>query len=424
MEKHQKNATLNDPRGCGFKSRHSVEDLIALIKAEVKSVGHEIISTADAAGRITARPVTAPIAIPPFPRAAMDGFAIVAADSFGADLYTPAVLRVIGRSRPGSGYPGCMMPGQAVAIATGAPVPNGANAVIPVEMTELHGEKLLVREPIPPGKHVGQIGEDVKIGDCILPTGRNLRPQDIGILSGLGVISIQVVKKPVIAIVVTGDELEPAFQQAQANKITDMNSPMLRALVQRDGGNAIVFGPLKDDRGLIESTLQELAESTDVQAIFMNGGSSTGPEDYAPMIVGKLGRLSIHGVALRPASPTGYGTINQKPVLLIPGNPVSSLCAYDFFGSPIVQLLAGRSPKWAYNTIRGTLSQKVTSSLGRVDYVRVKYNCETRTCEPIATGGASILSGTTRAWGFIVVPADLEGYPPGTEVEINAYDSI
>lgn len=423
MEKNAGNHSHTDPRGCGFRTRVAVDQLQALIESAIAPLGSEVVAVSESLGRILQSSVFAQKPIPPFARAAMDGYAIIATDSFGADFYTPSVLQIIGRSRPGSGFSGCISTGQAVAIATGAPIPDGADCVIPVEMTELKFNRVYLRESVPPGRNVGHIGEDVKPGDCILPAGRSLRPQDIGLLSGLGINSIEVIIKPVIAIVITGDELVPAFETSGTHKITDMNSPMLRSLVERDGGNAIIVGPLVDDYQLLESTLKTLSESDNVHAIFVNGGSSTGPEDFAPLIVQKLGVLMAHGVALRPSSPTGFGFINHKPVLLIPGNPVSSLCAYDFFGCNIVRRLGGRRLGWTYPKIRGILSQKVTSSLGRLDYVRVKQNETEGNFIPIASGGASILSGTTQAFGFMIVPADLEGYPAGTEIEIYCYDN-
>ena len=423
MDQNADTHSHTDPRGCGFRTRSAVDQLQSQISSGIGPLGTESVAVSESLGRILNSSVFAQKPIPPFARAAMDGYAIIATDSFGADFYTPAVLQIIGRSRPGSGFSGCISTGQAVAIATGAPIPDGADCVVPVEMTELKANQVFVRESVPPGRNVGQIGEDVKPGDCILPAGRALRPQDIGLLSGLGINSIEVIIKPVIAIVVTGDELVPAFETSGTHKITDMNSPMLRSLVERDGGNAIVIGPLVDDYQLLESTLKMLSESENVHAIFVNGGSSTGPEDFAPLVVQKLGVLTAHGVALRPASPTGLGFINHKPVLLIPGNPVSSLCAYDFFGSNIVRQLSGRTLGWSYPKIRGILAQKVTSSLGRLDYVRVKRNETDGGFIPIAAGGASILSGTTQAFGFMIVPADLEGYPAGTEIEIYCYDN-
>lgn len=352
----------------------------------------------------------------------MDGFALIAAETFGSDLYSPSMFHVVGRSRPGVPFCGAVDVGQAVAIATGAPMPVGADAVIPVEVTEISadGRQLKVKEPVTPGRHVGQVGEDIQALSMILNSGRLLRPQDLGVLSAVGQHSVEVCRGPRVAILLTGDELLPAFSIARDFNISDMNSPMLETLVERDGGCVTMFGPLRDNAHELENTIRKLAENPAIDAIFINGGSSTGPEDHAPQIVRSCGQLLAHGVALRPASPTGFGMIGAKPVLLLPGNPVSCLCAYDFFGRLIVRKMAGRSLGWPYRQMRGELSQKIASTLGRVDYVRVLM--QDNQVQPIATGGASILSGTTRADAFLVVPADLEGYPAGAFVDVWMYD--
>lgn len=417
---HQNNPPV-DPRGRGFRNRSTVESVQLLISNSVNRLSCEKISTSRAAGRVLAEDIVAGVNVPQFSRAAMDGYALQAAETFGADLYSPALFLVIGRSRPGLPFHGVVQPGQAVAIATGVPIPDGADAVIPVEATEVdHSGSLKVREAVTPGRHIGQLGEDIRAGTTLLTAGRQIRPQDLGLLSAIGQISIQVVCQPRVAILLTGDELLPAFSCPSGSMISDMNSPMLEELVSRDGGQAEVFGPEPDNATQLQSTIESLARSNQIDAIFINGGSSTGPEDHAPHIIQKLGQLLAHGVALRPASPTGFGLVNGKPVLLTPGNPVSCLCAYDFFGGLIVRRLAGRSGHWTYPQKVGRLAHKISSSLGRVDYVRVKYHQEL--VEPIATSGASILSSTSRADGFVVVPADLEGYPAGADVNIWLYD--
>lgn len=422
MSNDSRHEPLFDPRGRGFRHRSTVESVQTLIDQNVGALPAECLPTGSAGGRVLAHDVVSGACVPHFRRAAMDGFALVAAETFGSDLYTPAVFEVVGRSRPGSAFVGTLQPGQAVAIATGAPMPAGADAVVPVEMTETSadGRLLKVKEPVTPGRHVGQAGEDILANTLILKAGRLLRPQDLGVLSAIGQASVEVLRRPQVAILVTGDELLPAFSTAGEFMISDMNSPMLQELVQRDGGQAMIFGPLRDNAQELENTIRQLAENPQIDAIFINGGSSTGPEDHAPQIVRACGRLLAHGVALRPASPTGFGMIGAKPVLLLPGNPVSCLCAYDFFGRLIVRKMAGRPLEWPYRQVRGQLSQKIASTLGRVDYVRVLV--EKNQVQPIATGGASILSGTSRADGFLVVPAGLEGYPVGASVDVWLYD--
>lgn len=348
----------------------------------------------------------------------MDGYALRGEETFGADTYTPALFRVVGRSRPGRRFGGQVEAGEAVEIATGAPLPAGADTVVPVEVTRLEGEFLRVVEPVPPGRHVSTQGEDIRAGTEVLAPGRVLRPQDLGVLSALGTAVVPVFLRPRVTIMITGDELMPPGTPACDDRIADMNSVMVAALVARDGGLPHVLGPLVDQRDILKETLASAVAASDV--VLISGESSTGPEDHAPGLVAELGELPVHGVALRPASPTGLGFVNNVPVLLLPGNPVSCLCAYDLFAGLIVRRLGSRPSEWLYRAVERPLGQKLTSELGRVDYARVRI-VDGRV-EPLAIHGASILSSTTRADGFVLVPADLEGYPAGAMVRVWLYD--
>jgi molybdopterin molybdotransferase len=299
---------------------------------------------------------------------------------------------------------------------TGAPIPLGADSVIPVEFAQEENNVLKVVEAIPPGKNVGRIGEDIKIGQEVLDAGRKLRPQDIGILSSIGISYVSVIKKPSVDIFITGDELLKPGCMPEGYRIVDSNSLMLDALVFRDIQihPNIVF--LKDQREIIRDALS----NSNADFILISGGSSVGQEDYAPSLVKELGEILIHGVALRPASPAGMGVINDKYVFLIPGNPVSCLCAYDLFASRAIRKSAGINYELPYKSAVLNLSSKISSMVGRMDYVRVKIveGC----AEPLAISGASMLSTTTIADGFLLVPGECEGYPTGENVKIYLYD--
>jgi molybdopterin molybdotransferase len=402
----------------GFRTRTAVEEVTALIDARLGPLGSEQVDLCGSAGRVLARSIRAECPVPPFDRAAMDGYALRGEETFGADPYNTIPFRIAGRARPGRAFAGAVGPGEAVEIATGAPMPRGTDAVVKVEATRSEGDTVLVAEPTPPGRHVGRLGEDVSEGVVLLPEGRVLRPQDLGVLSAQAVRSVPVVRRPRVAILVTGDELLPPGSDAEGSRLADMNSPMLAALVARDGGLPHVLGPLADDRDRLRDAIAQAAATSD--AVLISGGSSTGPEDHAPTLVAELGELPAHGVALRPASPAGLGFIGTTPVFLLPGNPVSCLCAYDFFAGRGLRRLGGRPPGWPYASTRRPLSAKLSSALGRVDYARVRLT--ESGVEPLAISGASILSSTTRADGFVVVPADCEGYPAGEGVRVWLYD--
>ena len=411
-------ASFHDPRMRGFRSRMSVEAVLDLIDRRVGRLGSETVDLRSATGRVLTLGVVADRPVPAFDRAAMDGYAVRGEETFGADRYGPIPFEVVGRVRPGGDLGLIVGPGQAAEIATGAPMPGGADTVVRVESTERVGRIVRVAEPTPPGRHVGRIGEDIPAGTVVLPERRRLRPQDLGVLSSIGLGAVEVVRRPKVSILVTGDEVLPSGSVPTGTRIVDANSPMLAALVDRDGGRATIVGPISDDRDLIRSSLLQAVSGSDL--VMISGGTSTGPEDHAPGIVDELGELAVHGVAIRPASPTGLGFLGEVPVLLLPGNPVSCLCAYDFFGGPIVRRLGGRAWAWPYRSAECRLGGKLASVVGRVDYARVSV--QDGKVEPIAISGASILSSTTRADGFVVVPADLEGYAGEALVTVWLYD--
>ena len=418
MSTPQRNPSA-DVRMRGFSQRTTVEAAINWVDSVIPAPGQlevEIVSLFAAAGRSLARDMVSRVNVPGFARSMMDGFALKAEETYGATSYNSLSLQIIGDSFPGSPFPGTVQSGQAVRIMTGAPMPEGANAVLPVENTEVQGQTLCAMGEVSVGKHVGVVGEDVPVGETVLSAGRILRPQDLGVLSSIGIGEIPVVRRPRVRIIITGNELLTAGAVPAGYQIADANGPMLAALVARDGGDAIISGIVADTRDSIREALLEPAD-----IVLVSGGSSVGQEDYAPGIVAELGELPIHGIAMRPSSPTGMGRIGHRPVFLLPGNPVSCLCAYDFFAGRAVRGFGVRPREWPYTKITARLVRKLVSTVGRVDYARVRLQGDQ--AEPLAIGGASVLSTTTRADGFVVIPADSEGYAPGTEVQVWKYSA-
>jgi molybdopterin molybdotransferase len=406
-----------DPRTRGFRDRAEVADVLRLLDGRLRALSPESVPVPRAAGRVLASVVVAAVAVPGFDRAAMDGYALRGEETFGAGPYNPLELRVVGECLPGRPFAGTLAPGQAVRIMTGAPVPAGADAVLPFEQAHEEGDRLRVTEPVPPGRHVGRRGEDVEPGRTLLPAGRVLRPQDLGLLASVGVAEVAVVRRPRVEVLITGDELLPAGAKPEGCCIVDSNSVMLAALVARDSGEPHV-GPILPDR---REMLRDAIRGSRADVLLISGGSSVGQEDHAPALIAELGELPVHGVALRPASPTGVGFLGERPVFLLPGNPVSCLCAYDLFAGRAIRLLGGRRPELPYRPAEVRLSAKVASAVGRVDYARVRLR--EGLAEPLAVSGASMLSTTTAADGFVLVPRDSEGFPAGATVTVYLYDS-
>lgn len=407
---------FKDVRMRGFQDRAEVEAVVAVIDERVSRLPAETVELRHAAGRVLAADVTADVAVPGFDRAAMDGYALRGAETFGAGPYNPLDFSVVGQALPGQPFPGRVEAGQAVRIMTGAPIPDGADAVLQAEAAHEENGTLRVSEAVPPGRHVGRRGEDIAVGAIVLRAGRVLRPQDVAVLASIGASPVTVIREPRVAILVTGNELLPCGSRPEGYRIVDSNSVMLEALVRRDGGRPTVPPIVTDTRDAVRAALTE----SDADLLLVSGGSSVGQEDHAPRVLAELGELSVHGVALRPASPTGLGFLNGRPVFLLPGNPVSCLCAYDLFAGRAVRRLGGRSGAMPYRTVRLPLARKIASAVGRVDYVRVQI--VGGQVEPLATSGASILSSTTRADGFVLVPRDSEGHGPGDEVTVYLYD--
>jgi molybdopterin molybdotransferase len=401
----------------GFVERTTVEDALAWLDSflpQLADLPIEEVPLNEAAGRVLAREVISLIDVPGFARSMMDGFALRGEDTYGASPYNRLPLRIVGASMPGRPYSGRVGSGEAVRIMTGAPLPAGADAVLPAEHTQLDGADLFALDQVSSGKNVGQVGEDIRAGGVAAAAGRMLRPQDIGLLSSLGCNALPVVRKPRVRILITGNEILPAGTPPEGFRIADANGPMLCALVSRDGGEPLMSDIIPDDPAAIRTALEQPADF-----IVVSGGSSVGQEDYVPTLLAEMGELAIHGIAMRPSSPTGMGRLSGRLVFLLPGNPVSCLCAYDVFAGRAIRAAGGRSREWPYRTIRARLTRKLVSTVGRLDYARVRV--AGNTAEPLAISGASVLSSTTRADGFVIVPADSEGFPAGAEVDVFLY---
>ncbi len=407
----------DDIRMRGFLRRTSLSDALLLLEPHSLPLEAEAVPVEQAWGRVLAEPLTAPINVPHFHRAAMDGYAVHGEDTFGAGRYQPLPLQVRGQSLPGRPFVGTVQRGEAVQIMTGAPLPEGTNAVLPAECTEQIGDLVNALEAVPPWRHVSRIGEDLKAGGPLLPEARRLRPQDLALLASVGQTSVLVRRRPTVDLLTTGSELLPPGRAPDGPQIVDSNSVMLPPLVERDGGVLLRRVRLPDDRASLRAALQE----SEADVVLVTGGTSVGVEDQAPALVAELGTLLMHGLSLKPAAPTGFGRMGTRRVFLLPGNPVSCFCAYDCLVAQTLRKLGGRSPEGPYRAQSVRLQTKVASQIGRAEYVRLRV--EGTDAFVVASGGASILSSTTRADAFFLTEEQSEGHAVGEWITVWRYDA-
>ncbi|HVG74016.1 MAG TPA: molybdopterin molybdotransferase MoeA [Thermoleophilaceae bacterium] len=394
----------------------------------------ETIALAHALGRVPAEPITAPHALPGFARATVDGFAVQAADTYGASEGLPSYLDLIGEARMGQAPETEMRPGGAVAIATGAPLPPGADSVLKVEYTQSPTPELIeVLRPATPGEGMVRADEDAAPGAEIARPGRPLRAQDLGMLAAAGIAELPAYARPRVAIVSTGDELVPADAPGElpVGQVRDSSAPALAALVHEAGGQPDFAGIVPDDREALTATLRALVKGSDpfrrveglsrgCDVLVVSAGSSVGARDETAAAIASLGEPGIwcHGLSLKPGKPTLLADVGGIPVIGLPGNPRSALVVFRLIGMPIVRMVGGCTEPPPEPSVRARLTRDLPSAAGRLDVVQVRLAGEV--AEPLF-GSSSLLSILTAADGYLLVPEAATGLAAGSDVEVMLY---
>jgi molybdopterin molybdotransferase len=385
-------------------------------RTAVKTLG-----LADARGMICAKAIAAPEDLPPWPRATMDGYAVRAADTFGASESIPALLDTVGAVAMGELPDMAIGRNQAAAIPTGGFLPRDADAVVMVEYTNPAGSGAIeITRPVTAGENVLARAEDVTRGETLIPAGKMLLPQDIGLLAALGITTVPVYRRPKVALLSTGDEIVEVTSTPPPGRVRDINTHSLAALVTASGGEAECFGIIPDDPSLLRAALEK-ALTYDI--VVLSGGSSVGERDHMASAVASLPGAAIHahGVAISPGKPTLVASANGKPIFGLPGHPVSALVVAQVFLAPFLRYLAGdelkREP--AGERRRAVLASSVHSVQGREEYVRVRIEQEQGQwiARPVF-GKSGSLSTLVKAHGFCVVPLHAEGISDGTMVDV------
>jgi molybdopterin molybdotransferase len=386
----------------------------------------ETVPLDQALRRVPAEPVTAPHPLPGFARSTVDGYAVRAADTYGVSEGLPGYLTVTGAVLMGTEPTATVKPGTAVAMPTGGALPPGADAVVMIEYTaEAMAGTIEVVRPVAPGEGVVRADEDARVGQEIIPNGRVLRPQDLGMLAAAGVTSVRVHARPVVTIFSTGDEVVPPDTETlRPGQVRDATAAALAALVADAGGHPVHGGIIPDDPAALAEALREALAASDV--IVISAGSSVGARDETASVVAGLGPPGIwcHGLAVKPGKPTLLAECAPSPgespipVIGLPGNPRSALVVFRLIGMDLVRLVGGCTAAPPEPSVRARLGRDLPSATGRLDVVQVKVS------DGVATpvfGLSALLSVLTAADGYIVVPEEATGLDAGTEVEVTLY---
>jgi molybdopterin molybdotransferase len=401
-----------------FFTVRTVSDVFAHFDPPHRSP-QETVAIDGAAGLPPVDDVRSPSDLPVRPRSAVDGYAVAASATHGASEGLPAYLRVVGAVVMGE-VPAVAVAGDGVAeIPTGGLVPDGADAVVMVEHTAPLGDgRIELTRPAAPGDNVVAIGDDVRAGAVIARAGHPLRPQELGLMAAVGITEVRVRRRPAVAIVSTGDEVVDAHTEPSGAQVRDANSHALGALVRELGGDPVLLGIVPDDPAALRRICVEAIERDDV--LVVSAGSSVGARDATADVVASLGEPGIwcHGLALKPGKPTLLADVGGKPVIGLPGNPVSALVVMRLVGAHVLRRVGGRVPTPLGSLRRALLDRNVASQTGRFDVVQVRI--EDGRAVPLF-GKASQLSIMTAADGWLTVPEAVGGLHAGAQVDVEVY---
>lgn len=411
---------MPDAVGREFFTTRTVAEALAGFRPS-RRAGTETVPLRDALRRVPSGPVTAPHPLPGFARSTVDGYAVRAADTYGVSEGLPGYLTVTGAVRMGAEPEAAVTPGTAVTMPTGGAIPPGADAVIMVEYTaEAMPGTIEVVRPVAPGDGVVRADEDAKPGGEIIPGGRPLRPQDLGMLAAAGVTSVTVHKKPAVTIFSTGDEVVPPDRaELKPGQVRDATASALAALVTDAGGEPAYAGIVPDEAGALEKALRDALPASDL--LLISAGSSVGVRDETAAAVARLGPPGIwcHGLAIKPGKPTLLAECAGVPVIGLPGNPRSALVVFRLIGMPVVRLVGGCTVPPPEPSTRARLARDLASATGRLDVVQVTVG-EDGVATPVF-GLSALLSVLTAADGYIVIPEDATGLDAGSVVDVTLY---
>ncbi len=399
----------------GFGKLLPLKKALRLLLDAVEPVAEtEEVGLDSALGRVVAEDVKAGVDVPHFNRAAMDGYAVVAEDTFPASPTNPVKLKLLGSVEPGVVPAIVVEHNSCVRVSTGAALPRGADAVVMVESTQKSNGEVFVFSAVAPGANVVRCGSDLKRGDVVVPARTVLYPEKIGALAASGVPTIRVLRRPKFGILSTGPELLDVGDEPRAGCVYDINSHTLSCAVRQFCCEALALGKVADEAPTLEHSLLSGVEQCDV--LLLSGGSSLGEGDLVPQIIKKTGKLLFHGIAVKPGKPTAAGIISDRLVIGLPGYPTSALSNFYIVVLPVIERLLG--VKFARQKKRVRLAQKVFSTVGRYEFLPVRL--EKGKAVPVLRGSSAITS-LALADGFVEIDENTEVLGAESVVEVTLF---
>jgi len=411
---------MSDPRAHDHDSGEGlvpVEEARERILSQIKPLLPLELPLQEAEGCVLADDVVAPTDIPDFASSAMDGFAVRSNDVAGATPDAPAVLRIVGRALIGRPPEDTVGGGEAIRIATGAPIPAGADAIVPIENCELDADTIRILAPSPEGKHIRPAGEDVKGGETILRVGRRIGAPELGLLATAGFSHPLVHPRPRVVVLSTGDELIPPGQAPEFGQVRDSNGYLLFGALREAGAVPVMAGIVRDEiEDLRETVFSHLVQA---DAFVSSGGVSVGERDVVKAAFFRRGEMDFYKVAMQPGMPQGFGHVEGKPFFGLPGNPVSVFVSFEVFIRPALRKMMGRR-QLLRPEVTARLDTDVTGPVGKTQFarVRVRRTAEGWIATPTGPRGSNLIATVTRANGLAIVPPGVETAPAGSEVTV------
>jgi molybdopterin molybdotransferase len=398
------------------------QEALGLLLA-IDPVGTETIRSVQARGRVLAEDLHSAVDLPHFHRAAMDGYAVNSKDTFGASQSLPAYLKLAGVVEMGKEATQPLTKGDAMRISTGGMMPPGADAVVMVEYTdETDGGLVEIHRGVSPWQNVIQIGDDIKKGEPVFSQGRRLRGHDLGALTGVGISAVAVYQRPRVALISTGDEIVDAEIDPRPGQVRNINQHSLAGLIEEVGGTLKDWGVIRDDRAQLTQAIGEALAWGDL--VLLSGGSSMGAKDIALETILSFpdSEFIFHGISIAPGKPTIFAKACGKPILGLPGYPVSALVIFDLFGAPMLRRLGGENLAALQRfsrTVRARLKTNISSQLGREDYVRVTLEREGAVfiATPLPSKSGAIFT-LVKADGMVRIEMNQDGLEQGEEVDV------